>query len=505
MSQTLYLKYRPQTFADLDSTTAREELINIFSANKIPHAFLFSGTKGIGKTSGARIVAKAVNCTTDKSKKTQAYEPCNQCDSCLAITNGSNVDVMEIDAASFTGVDDIRELREKIRLAPAGLKYKVFIIDEVHRLSGSAFDALLKTLEEPPSHVIFILCTTDPEKLPKTIISRCHRIAFRKATKKEIIDRLKKICQAEGFEFEEEALSQIVKLSEGSFRDGVKILEQVSFSGKITLDEVNKIAGISGEFKSEALLQLLAENQTKQALLWVDSAVDSGVSLKILLENLLADLRLALLAQFGVEDTESLKTSLNSGDIKRLIDLLNQAYGEMKFSVINQLPLEMAIIEFGQEAKETTSGGNNETKPKASKKIEEVPEEETKPEANFSFDQIVTKWPEILEKVKPLNHSVLAFLKACRPKTVEGNFLVLEVYYKFHKDQLESEKCRQIFEKAASQVVNSEVLLRCELSKDKPVRSEPTPLPPMEESLNRAKAKIGSEEDILRVAEEIFK
>ena len=273
MSQTFYLKYRPQTFADLDSVSSREELINVFSSKNIPHAFLFTGTKGIGKTSAARIVAKAVNCfgKNQKSKikdqnengKIVEYEPCNECDACVSITAGNNVDVMEIDAASFTGVDDIRDLREKIKLAPAGLKYKVFIIDEVHRLSGSAFDALLKTLEEPPKHVIFILCTTDPEKLPKTIISRCQRINFKKATKKEIVERLKKNCQAEGLEFEEEALGQIVKLSEGSFRDAVKFLEQVSFSGKISLAEVQKIAGISGEYKSEDFLKLLIEGQPK--------------------------------------------------------------------------------------------------------------------------------------------------------------------------------------------------------------------------------------------------
>lgn len=478
MNRTFYLKYRPQTFFDLDSTIAREELIKIFSSGNLPHAFLFSGTKGIGKTSAARIVAKAINCT---GKKPKEFEPCNMCDNCLSITAGNNVDVMEIDAASFTGVDDIRDLRDKIRLAPAGLKYKVFIIDEVHRLSGSAFDALLKTLEEPPLHVIFILCTTDPEKLPKTIVSRCQRIAFRRATKKEIVERLKKNCRAERLEFEEEALVQIVKLSEGSFRDAVKILEQVSFSGKITVQEVNKIAGISGEYKPEEFLRLLAERQTKEALLWLGRAVEAGVSLKILLENLLEILRIIILSEYGVEEGQ-VEVNLTGEQAKELIDLLTSAYTEMKFAVIPQLPLEMAVIEWSYSAK-------------ASKDKEEkisLPSN-----AKFILEEIQAKWPEILEKVKLLNHSVLAFLKACRPKAIEGNFLVLEVFYKFHKDQLESEKCRQIFEKAASEVLNGEVLLKCVLSNEKPAKLSSVPLP-------EPSTKNEDGDDIIKVAEEIF-
>ncbi len=482
MNRTFYLKYRPQNFFDLDSTTAREELIKIFSSGNLPHAFLFSGTKGIGKTSAARIVAKAINCT---GKKPKEFEPCNVCDNCLSITVGNNVDVMEIDAASFTGVDDIRDLRDKIRLAPAGLKYKVFIIDEVHRLSGSAFDALLKTLEEPPLHVIFILCTTDPEKLPKTIVSRCQRIAFRRATKREIVERLKKNCRAEGLEFEEEALVQIVKLSEGSFRDGVKILEQVSFSGKISVQEVNKIAGISGEYKPEEFLHLLAEGQTKEALLWLGRAVEAGVSLKILLENLLEILRIIILSKYGVEEGQ-IEVNLTGEQAKELIDLLTSAYTEMKFAVIPQLPLEMAVIEWSYSV--PSAGGTSEDK---EEKIS-LPSN-----ARFVIEEIQAKWPEILEKVKPLNHSVVAFLKACRPKAIEGNFLVLEVFYKFHKDQLESEKCRQVFEKAASEVLNCEVLLKCVLSDEKPAKLSSVPLP-------KPSIKNEDEDDIIKVAGEIF-
>ena len=519
MSQTFYLKYRPQTFSDLDSTNAREELIKTFSSGKIPHAFLFMGTKGIGKTSAARIVAKAVNCENVGARRDapEEYEPCNKCSSCISITNGSNVDVLEIDAASFTGVDDIRDLREKIRLAPSGSKYKVYIIDEVHRLSGSAFDALLKTLEEPPKHAIFILCTTELEKLPKTIVSRCQKINFKKATKKEIVDRLEKICQAEKLEFEEEALEQIVKISEGSFRDAVKILDQVSFSDKITVDEVGKIAGISGEFKPEDFLKLLCQKQAKEALLWISQSVESGVSLKILIEGCLEELRLVLLDGLGLDEKNKPEIVLPTEEVKKLIELLIKAYNEMKFAVITQLPLEMAVIEWSgnngkwegrSEKLNNDVGSGNETKKETKSKNPDVSlqipaSHFSLPTSNFSLEEVLQKWPLILEAVKPLNHSVLAFLKACRPKTVEGDFLILEVFYKFHKDQLEAEKSRQIFEKAASEVMNCNIKLRCTLSDEKPSKLEPPSMPPMEQK-QKPVGKKEEENDIIKVAEEIF-
>lgn len=533
MSQTFYLKYRPQTFSDLDCAAAREELIKIFSSGKIPHAFLFTGTKGIGKTSAARIVAKAVNCrlrqqpTTNSQLPTKGeleagsrklevgFEPCNKCDSCISITNGTNMDVMEIDAASYTSVDDIRDLREKIKLAPSSLKYKVYIIDEVHRLSGSAFDALLKTLEEPPKHAIFILCTTELEKLPKTIVSRCQTVHFKKATKKEIIERLKKNCQAEGLGFEEKALEQIVGLSEGSFRDAVKFLEQVSFSGKITIEEVNKIAGISGEFKPEDLLLLVQERQTKEALLWINRAVESGISLKILLENILEQLRLLVLANLGLGEKSSAFV-FSTEELKVLMNLFTQAYQEMRLAVIIQLPLEMVVVEWSSSAKATAdndsvkdegeksevdvNNGANESY-EANKINKADPPDNTA--VSFSLGEVLQKWPQILEAVKPLNHSVLAFLKACRPKSVEDGFLNLEVFYKFHKDQLETEKCRQIFEKAAGGVLNCNVKLRCTLSSEKPQKIEPAPLPPIAEKKQKVE-KNSADDDIIKVAEEIF-
>src|SRR6266480_4765989 len=206
-----YRKYRPQCIDDLDSSTVRETLHAVLQKN-IPHAFLFTGPKGLGKTSTARIIAKVVNC---EKRKKGLIEPCNECDQCVAITSGTNVDILEIDAASNRGIDEIRELKEKIRLAPVSAQKKVYIIDEVHMLTTEAFNALLKTLEEPPEHAMFILCTTEQAKVPETIVSRCFHIAFKKATDEELVRSFKRIVSGEKLKADDEALMAIARMADG--------------------------------------------------------------------------------------------------------------------------------------------------------------------------------------------------------------------------------------------------------------------------------------------------
>lgn len=236
-----YLKYRPKKISELDSEVLRSRLENVLSGklpDKISHAFLFTGSRGLGKTSTARIIAKAVNCT---KRKDNEIEPCNKCDSCKSINNGSNLDVLEIDGASNRGIDEIRDLREKIRLSPLNSKKKIYIIDEVHMLTAEAFNALLKTLEEPPTHAIFILCTTELQKVPLTITSRCFHIKFSRATEGDLIGSFQRIIKGEGAKADKEALSEIAILSDGSFRDGTKILEElISISPNITRDLIEK-------------------------------------------------------------------------------------------------------------------------------------------------------------------------------------------------------------------------------------------------------------------------
>ena len=217
-----YRKYRPQTISELDSSNVRETLFAVLKGENIPHAFLFTGPKGLGKTSTARIVAKAVNCLHPKNG-----EPCNVCEQCVSITNGSNIDILEIDGASNRGIDEIRELRERVKLAPSSAKKKVYIIDEVHMLTTEAFNALLKTIEEPPAHVMFIFCTTEPHKVPETILSRCFHISFSLATTAELVHSLERITNGEKIEAEKGALELIAHLAEGGFRDAAKILEEM--------------------------------------------------------------------------------------------------------------------------------------------------------------------------------------------------------------------------------------------------------------------------------------
>ena len=516
MTTSFYLKYRTQNFQELDSDDAQEELEKIFKSGKIPHAFLFSGPRGIGKTSAARIVAKAVNCSAvakamaDKGDSKEAYEPCNKCDSCLSITNGTNVDVLEIDAASNRGIDDIKELREKIKLAPAQSKYKVYIIDEAHMLTAEAFNALLKTLEEPPKHAIFILCSTDPEKLPKTIISRCQRINFKRASRQEIVGRLKKICQEEKLDFEDKALEAIAKLADGSFRDANKILERAALVGRVTEEEVKNTAGILAEFKVEEFLKFLEEKATKEALLWLNRATEQGANLRTLTEEILENLRALLLADFGLGEGGEVKFGFTAEEIRHLISLFNVAYAELRQAVIPQLPLEMVVIEWSSFAKASEDKGGVSGEKEVGSEEENNPTSRLSSAPQVSLESILAKWPEILAKVKPLNHSVQAFLKATRPLACEDGFLILEVFYKFHKDQLEKEASRRIFEKAATEVLGCPVKLKCSLSEmQKPVKPLPTieetaPAMVLPKALTADKVAEGKDDDIIKFAEEIF-
>ena len=515
-SVTYYLKYRPQKVSELDSTSVRESLEKILKSKKIPHAFLFSGPKGTGKTSAARIFAKAINCLGQRKD----FEPCNKCEVCQEITNGSSLDLMEIDAASNRGIDDIRSLREKIKLSPIKCKYKVYIIDEVHMLTTEAFNALLKTLEEPPAHVVFILCTTEPEKLPKTIISRCLQIKFQKAQKEEVINSLKRVIKGEKLDVEKEVLSEISASAEGSFRDAQKILDQLSLSNrKITLKEAQKLLGRIEELKPDKLLLALTEKDIKGALLEIDRIVNFGADLGVYVQSLLENLRWFLLKKAGLtvlemEDEDSflkeIEGKLGKVDLLRLINFFSRAALEIKTSPIAQLPLELAVIEFvemtpnsgGEKMEKTTPEPVQNDSPSKTASLDENPQtikKESSPlsgslsSVGGSLKEILAKWNELLVGVRPLNHSVEALLRASRPVKMDGHDLTLEVFYKFHKERLETEKCRAIVEEVASQLLGLPVRLKCILG-EKKNNFEPK----AEESPTEV------EENILDVANKIF-
>jgi DNA polymerase-3 subunit gamma/tau len=268
----LYRKYRPQKFADLTGQKLiAETLLASLASGKISHGYLFAGPRGIGKTSTARIFAKAVNC---KSYQKQKFgEPCNRCTSCLSVADGSHLDLVEIDAASNRGIDEIRDLREKIKLSPVSARFKIYIIDEAHMLTPEAFNALLKTLEEPPQHVIFILCTTAASKIPATILSRLTRFNFKRAAEDEIIGALKKIANAEKIKIEDDALFEIAKLSDGSYRDAISILDQLAAAGsKISLGKVRGLAHVSAGSLIYDFIMAFSVGDLKKAVLLVEEA-----------------------------------------------------------------------------------------------------------------------------------------------------------------------------------------------------------------------------------------
>ncbi len=519
---TYYLKYRPQKVSELDSTFVREALEKILKAKKIPHAFLFSGPKGTGKTSAARIFAKSINCIG----KRDDFEPCNQCEVCQEITNGSSLDLIEIDAASNRGIDDIRNLREKIKLSPVKCQYKVYIIDEVHMLTTEAFNALLKTLEEPPAHAIFILCTTAPEKLPKTIISRCLQIKFQKAKKNEVINSLERVVKGENLSLEKGVLEEIAATAEGSFRDAQKILDQLALGGrKITLKEAQKLVGRLEEFGPYKLLMALSDKDVKASLLEIDKIVNFGADLEVYSQMVLESLRWLLLKKSGLDflededgGLEKLEDKFEKKELLQLISLFNKAALEIKTSIISQLPLELAVVEWCEEEeknfspkmrdrfKEKPQGSlsaldnspkqNRDLKAEGFLNLNQHSSEKTDFSSEKKLDEILEKWNELLAGVKPLNHSVEALLRAARPIKLDGGNLTLEVFYKFHKERLETDRCRSIVEEVATQILGLPIKLKCVLGQKKNSL--------INEKIVEEAEKNGDENDIMELASGIF-
>ena len=355
----LYRKYRPQSFAEIiGQDHVVKTLTNSIERKNISHAYLFCGPRGSGKTSIARLFAKSVNCADASS-----FEPCNKCDSCLEISAGKSMDLVEIDAASHTGVDDVRELIDGIKFAPIKSKYKIFIIDECHQLSKSAVNALLKTLEEPPAHAIFLLATTESQKMLPTIISRCQRFDFKRLQILDIIKKLEYIAKKENVKFEDSALSLIALNSRGSFRDAETLLDQcISFSGKngsIKTQDLKELLGIVEVTQISQFVDFLLQKNAKDAISYLNTMVDSGVDLAEFAKTSVFYLRQALLLKInpsflnlqnsGLSENEIKKinsqvANLSSKDIQKLLEIFIDAENKMKYNSIQQLPLELAIV-----------------------------------------------------------------------------------------------------------------------------------------------------------------
>ena len=360
----IYRKYRPQAFSEvMGQSHVVQTLTNAISSGKISHAYLFAGSRGTGKTTIARLLAKAINC-----ENREGHEPCNKCSSCIEFSEGRALDLIEIDAASNRGIDEIRELRDGIRFSPARSKYKVFIIDEVHMLTVPAFNALLKTLEEPPAHAVFILATTEVHKVLPTILSRTQRFDFKKLTLVEILKRLEWIVKKEGVKTEKGALELIAINADGSMRDAESMLGQViTFAGppaggdkKITLQEVREVLGIVDVNLVMKFTDILISKDLSVTLTFINKLVDEGHDLIQFTKSLINYWRKLLLVkvdknlsflvgeeltkeQLGVILKQSESFSLES--LSKIIQLFIDAGREIKYSSMPQIPLELAVIE----------------------------------------------------------------------------------------------------------------------------------------------------------------
>ena len=470
-----YRKYRPQTIEELDNSALRELLYAFLGrsspreAGKIPQAFLFTGPKGLGKTSTARIVAKVINCEKKKS-----IDPCNKCLQCTSITNGTNLDILEIDGASNRGIDEIRDLREKVRLSPVSASKKVYIIDEVHMLTTEAFNALLKTLEEPPSHVVFILCTTEEHKVPATIISRCQHIAFPLASDQDLVRSFKRIVKGEKLNVEDGVLESVAKLSDGSFRDGAKILEElVALSNgkkirKELLEEKYKVSSI--KYHTEEMFDFLVQKDVKNSLQLVVRLMSSGTDMKHFLETLIEKVHTALLVKAGLPagkagvEKKAKDSSLDINELKTLMELLAKAHTDIKYAVLPSLPLEIAIVEWGiTRGPDGALVGNENFRVHDAKELKassRIANPASVHSENFvpspRHDNLLE---DLIVKIKPHNHSIAGVLRGCTLKTYNGKEMVIETKYKFHKDKLTEPKILALIEKICKEISGKQIIV----------------------------------------------
>jgi DNA polymerase-3 subunit gamma/tau len=520
-AQALYLKWRPQRFEDVvGQEHVTRTLRNALRAGRISHAYLFTGPRGTGKTTMARLLAKAVNCLDDDV----ANRPCNKCAMCLAINEGRLLDLIEMDAASHTGVDNVREaIRDKVSFHPTEARYKVYVIDEVHMLSTSAFNALLKTLEEPPEHVVFCLATTEPHKVLPTILSRCQRFDFHRIAHSALVARLEHIADQEGIGIESDALHLIARTATGCARDAISLLDQIAAYDDevITVGRVQSVLGLGDAELVRQLVVHMIEHEVGRGLEIIEQAIEQGVDIRQFTQQIVEDLRSLLLSRVGGKDMasaprmelrsglESLVDRVSVRDLVQAIKLFNQAQLDLRGSDQNRIALELAFVEaamddeaaredmpgFPQSVSTATSEAPKAAEQPSSstrsvpaapprsapgatgvrpREPEAVVQEGPEPEyqgTSVSLEEVQGNWQEILQTIKAESPGVATFVNSASVRSVIGpNQVVLEFVgaksdpsYNFSATKLEDEANKRIVERALRAVLGKPCRILCEV------------------------------------------
>lgn len=518
MTQALYRKWRPRKW---DQVVGQDHVVktlrNAIAGERIGHAYLFSGPRGTGKTTTARLLAKAANCLSpDLSNR-----PCDECENCKAVNEGRFLDLIEIDAASNTSVEDVRDLRDKINFSPSVGKYKVYIIDEVHMLSTAAFNAILKTLEEPPAHAIFILATTEVHKIPATVLSRCQRHEFRRIPVAEIVNTLKNLAKEEKIEVDEDAYILIARQATGAMRDAISLLDQLASTGqRITLELAQTVLGTATNQLVINLVNAMQNREPTAGLDTIHSALDSGSDPRQFARQTVDYLRNLLLIQMGnekqVDATEDLKQimrqharSVSTAKLMEWIRHFNQSINDLRTSWQPSLALEMAFAESVEEETEEsvpvvhpqvqhvpqTIRSEPAVVPPEPKTVVQVPQapqaqskseaqpqpvadaavKENKPSSAVSSQLIQSKWQAIRAEVKRTSPAAEALLNSLKLLQVKDDTLILGFQGSILKSKMESEENISVTRQAIASVTGADLQIRCVVANNKS-ESSPTDL-----------------------------
>lgn len=504
MTKVLYRIYRPSTFDDVIGQDHITLLLkNSILKNKLSHAYLFSGPRGLGKTSVARILAKTVNCKNIGP----SGNPCNKCENCLAVNKGTFLDLIEIDAASNRGIDQIRELREKVSYQPTAGKFKVYIIDEVHMLTTEAFNALLKTLEEPPEFVIFILATTEVYKIPLTVVSRCQKYDFRLAKPDQLKQLYERVLGEEKIVINNDALDVLIKYAKGSFRDALSLMQVVLNASvddrEISLNDVNNILGLPDNTMVYYFLENMVNRNLKKSISMLREVYEKGVSINHFVYNIIEVLKDSLIAKTLKSDCDfHFFNDVSDSEILRMLKLFIQVEKEIKGSVNPILPLEVVLVDYfyndngilsqnivdkhikndniRKQSKEEGLGNIIERKKensteksvrKVKKELSDLMDKDITTnvelcDIEISSEELEKKWDDLIEKIKVYNGHLFAFLNHARLLGFKDGVLKLEVDYSFHKDRIVSPNSKQILQVCFKEVYGITPKIWCRVSKN---------------------------------------